>query len=94
MNGDPDRLQLKLVYAPAYTSHSGLKRIYSHYILALNLKRYLKKAPLPDIVITAYPPTTANYFLAKWLKQNSVPYIVDVQDVVSLHGEVTDRGNV
>ncbi len=82
--GTPHELKLTKIATPPYKKHVGLRRLYSHYILARNLKAYLRKispADEPALIISAYPPIWANFYLAKWAKSKKIPYIVDVQDL-------------
>lgn len=81
-NGNPDNLALHLIPAPSYKKHTGLKRLFSYFMLARNLKNFLKKQAIkPDLIVAAYPPVTANKVLAKWAKQNDIPFVMDIQDV-------------
>lgn len=80
----PENLKLTKIETPAYQKHVGFKRLYSHFILARNLRAYLKKLKkeeMPELVVTAYPPIWANYYLAKWALRNKIPYILDIQDL-------------
>jgi glycosyltransferase involved in cell wall biosynthesis len=82
--GTPKNLKLTKIPTPSYRSHVGLKRLYSHYILGQNLDAYLKqreKEDFPQLIICAYPPIWANYFLADWANKNHIPFILDIQDL-------------
>jgi hypothetical protein len=82
--GNPPGLHLYLIGSAAYKAHTGWRRLFSYYLLALNLKRFLrsiKKENHPDLIITAYPPISANYVLAHWAKRKKIRYVLDLQDV-------------
>ncbi|MGZ5242544.1 MAG: glycosyltransferase [Bacteroidia bacterium] len=83
-NGTPENLKLTKIPTPPYQKHVGLRRLYSHFILAMNLKSYLrtlKNEQEPSLIITAYPPIWANYYLSKWALKKKIPYILDIQDL-------------
>jgi glycosyltransferase involved in cell wall biosynthesis len=82
--GTPKNLKLTKIATPSYRNHVGLRRLYSHFILARNLKSYLdklKKEDEPALIICAYPPISANYYLARWTQKKKIPYILDIQDL-------------
>lgn len=82
--GTPQNLKLTIIPAPAYKKHIGLRRLYSHYVLAQNLRKYLKeltKEKYPKLIISAYPPIWTNYFLSTWAKQHDITFITDIQDL-------------
>lgn len=83
-DGNPENLNLHLIPTTAYRSHTGLRRLFSYFILSRNLKKYLHSIPAgqrPDLIVAAYPPISANYVLAKWAKRKRIPFVMDIQDV-------------
>jgi len=64
-----------------YKRNVSLKRIVSHLIFALNLKREIKKVNKPDLIYVSYPTISAAFFSGKYSKRNNIPMILDVQDV-------------
>ena len=44
------------IYEPGYTKNVSLRRFYSHYIMAKNLRKYLNKIEIkPDVIYCAVP---------------------------------------
>jgi glycosyltransferase involved in cell wall biosynthesis len=80
----PSNLQLTFLKSPSYKRNISLARLWSHFVLALNLRKYiysLTRDELPDLIISASPPLTANYFLATFCNEKRITYILDIQDL-------------
>ncbi|WP_433959453.1 glycosyltransferase family 4 protein [Cytobacillus horneckiae] len=73
----------KLTYLrePLYKKNISLKRIYSHYILGENLKRYLNYRKKPDIIYCAVPSLNVAKVAADYAKKNRIKFVIDVQDL-------------
>ena len=75
-------LEIHLIPSPGYIKNLGIKRLYDHIILAINLKKILKKeSSIPDIAFIGYPPIEFAYVAQKWLKKNNVSTILDIKDL-------------
>lgn len=72
--------ELTFVKSIAYKANISPKRLLSHYVLAFDLLRQLKKEEVPDIILIAFPPVTIPYKVIKWAKRNHIPVILDVID--------------
>lgn len=74
--------KLTLIDEPRYKKNVSLRRFYSHYIMAIRLKRYLKKIKdIPDIIYCAVPSLDVAKVMAKYAKKNKVKFIIDIQDL-------------
>lgn len=74
--------KITLIHEPGYKKNITLKRFYSHYILANNLKKYLKNVKdKPDVIYCAVPSLDLAKEAAKYAKKNNIRFIVDVQDL-------------
>jgi len=74
---------LKTIYLKtlSYSRNISFKRFYSHFAYALELRKFLKqKNDKPDVIVSALPPIFLNFILARWCKENSVKYYVDIID--------------
>jgi len=74
---------LILLHAPTYQFNTSLKRLWSHTIIGIMIRKYLRSVPqneLPDLVISASPPLLSNYFIASWSKKHRIAHIIDLQD--------------
>jgi glycosyltransferase involved in cell wall biosynthesis len=81
---NPEGLRLTLLDAPSYQRNVGLGRLWNHYILAVRLRKYvnsLESKDWPDLVISATPPLYCNYYLSQFCKRNSIPFVLDIQDL-------------
>ncbi len=73
-------LEIRLISSRGYKSHVGLSRLFDHAQLAFNLRREIKKQPLPDVAFIGYPPIETAWVMTNWLSRNRVPSLLDVKD--------------
>lgn len=67
---------------PGYKNNISLKRLYSHNVMARNLKKYLKTLKeKPDVIYCAVPSLDVAKTTAKYAKKNNIRFIIDVQDL-------------
>ena len=74
---------VSLIPSPGYKSNISLKRLLDHFILGINIFRYLletKKSDYPDFVFIGYPPIETCFILTIWLKLHKIPFCIDVKD--------------
>lgn len=76
-----DGYNVKLIYEPGYKKNISINRIYSNYVIAKNIIKYLKKRKKPDVIYCAIPPTIVGKKVAKFAKKNKIRFIIDVQDL-------------
>ncbi len=70
------------IYEPGYKKNVDLKRIYSHHILAKNIKKYLLNLDYnPDIIYCAVPSLSVANIATKYAKKNNIRFIIDIQDL-------------
>lgn len=70
------------IHTPSYRKNLSLKRIYSHIIFAIRLKRYLNKlSEIPKTIYCAMPTSTAAYVAGKYCKKHGVKFVIDVIDL-------------
>ena len=74
------RLKIKLVPSWGYNSHISIARLLDHMVLAYNLNKELKTQNVPEVAFIGYPPIETAWVLARWLKKNNVPFLVDIKD--------------
>lgn len=73
--------KITMLDEPAYRKNVSLKRIYSHYIMGRNLKKYLKNREKPDIIYCVVPSLDLAKVAAKYADENNIRFIIDVQDL-------------
>jgi glycosyltransferase involved in cell wall biosynthesis len=75
-------LEIRLVPSPGYTRNIGLRRLWDHLVMAINLKRQLgKTAEIPDVAFLGYPPIEVAAVMGEWLKKKNVKFILDIKDL-------------
>ena len=74
--------KVTMLNEPGYKKNVSIKRMYSHHILAKNLKKYLNtKKEKPDVIYCAVPSLSFAKIAAKYAKKNNIRFIIDVQDL-------------
>jgi glycosyltransferase involved in cell wall biosynthesis len=76
-----DHLEIRLIPSPGYKNNISFSRFYDHLILAKNFQKYLRYSKdIPDVAFVGYPPIEVAYFVSCWLKQQKIPFLIDVKD--------------
>lgn len=70
-----------LIHEPGYKRNISVQRYFSHYIMGRNLREYLKDRKKPDVIYCAVPPPSIAKVVARYAKRNSIPFIIDIQDI-------------
>lgn len=70
-----------LVNEPGYKKNVSIKRLYSHYILGNNIKKYLKNIDKPDFVYIASPSLSVAKVGVDFANKNNIKCLVDIQDL-------------
>lgn len=73
--------KLSTLYEPGYKKNVSIKRLYSHFILGNQLKKYLKTRKKPDVIYCGVPSLDVAKVAAKYAKKNNVRFIIDIQDL-------------
>jgi glycosyltransferase involved in cell wall biosynthesis len=73
--------RVTFVSEPGYAKNVSLKRVYSHNIMARNLKKYLGERKTPDVIYCAVPSLDVADVAAQFARENHVRFIIDVQDL-------------
>lgn len=73
--------KITLIKEPGYKKNVSLKRFYSHYIFAKNVKKYLEKIEKPDIIYCAVPSLDVAKVVSNFTRKNNIRFIIDVQDL-------------
>lgn len=73
--------KITLLDEPGYKKNVSIKRFYSHKILSINLKKYLKKIDKPDLIYCAIPSIDVAYESITFSKKNGIRFIIDIQDL-------------
>lgn len=76
-----DSIKFTLLNEPSYGKNVSLRRFYSHYVFAKNVKRYLQTRKKPDLVYCSVPSLDVALVAAKYAKTNDIRLIIDIQDL-------------
>lgn len=82
----PDNLKygVHLLHETGYRTNICIKRFISHFMWAINVKRFLNetyKARKIDVIYCAIPPLVAALFTANYCKKHKIKFIIDIQDL-------------
>ncbi len=69
-----------LLHEPGYKKNVDPRRIYSHYVLARNIAKYLRTQKY-DLVYNDIPDNHVSALSAKYAKKNNIPFVIDVEDL-------------
>ena len=76
------KYKLTLLDEPGYKKNVSIKRLYSHRVLAQNLKKYLSKLSYkPDVIYCAVPSLDVAFVAVKFANKNNIRFIIDIQDL-------------
>lgn len=71
-----------LLHEPDYSDNVSLKRLISHHLFARNVRDFLSKRKVPDVVYCAFPSIDTAKYVSEFCKKNpSVNFIIDIQDI-------------
>ncbi len=81
VNNDDFIYKITYIEEPVYKKNVSLRRFYSHYIMARNLKKYLYQRKKPDVIYCAVPSLDVGKVAAAYAKKNNIKFIIDIQDL-------------
>jgi glycosyltransferase involved in cell wall biosynthesis len=73
--------KVTMLHEPGYKKNISLQRAYSHFILGINLEKYLKKRKKPDVIYCAVPSLDVARKAAKHAKKHNIRFMIDIQDL-------------
>ena len=74
------KIKYTYIKSPGYKNNISISRLFDHIVLAINLKKELKKFNNIDYVFIGYPPIEACFVLSRWCNKNNIPYMIDYKD--------------
>lgn len=75
------RYKVTFIKEPIYKKNVSVKRFYSHYILAKNLKEYLNSRKKPTLIYCSVPSLDVAATAARYAERNDIKFIIDIQDL-------------
>lgn len=70
------------IHVPSYKKNISAKRLYSHVVFAVKLRRYLLSLRTkPYSVYCAMPTSTSAWITGRYCKKNHVKFVIDVIDL-------------
>lgn len=74
--------KVDFIFEPGYSKNVSLKRLYSHRVMAKNLRKDLRsRKKKPDLIYCAVPSLDVAKTVATYASRNNIKYIIDVQDL-------------
>jgi glycosyltransferase involved in cell wall biosynthesis len=73
-------LEINFISSIGYQSNKGVRRLFDHIQLGLNLWFRIRKEAPPDVAFIGYPPIEPAWAMVKWLQNKNVPTVLDVKD--------------
>ncbi len=74
------KCNIVLLHEPGYKKNVDVRRMYSHYVLAKNIAKYLKTQKY-DLVYNDIPDNHVSALSAKYAKKSGIPFVIDVEDL-------------
>jgi len=75
-------ISCKYIHVPAYKSNLSFRRLFSHLMFAVRLKKFLKKMNgKPEAVYCAMPTSTSAYVAGCYCKREKIKFVIDVIDL-------------
>jgi Glycosyltransferase len=72
----------KYIHVPGYKNNISLKRLYSHIVFAIKLRKYLNgMEEVPAIIYCSMPSSFAAYICGKYCQKNKAKFVIDVIDL-------------
>ena len=72
--------KLYFLKEPGYKKNVSLKRLYSHYMAAKELKKHLEVSNY-DLIYCVLPPNSLAKVAATYAKRRRIPIVIDVEDL-------------
>lgn len=73
--------KITVLHEPDYSRNVSVKRLYSHWVWGLNVKKYISKIESFDVIYVAVPSLTAAFFASRYCKKSGAKFIIDLQDL-------------
>ncbi|WP_446740550.1 glycosyltransferase [Ornithinimicrobium sp. CNJ-824] len=70
-----------LVREPGYETNVSPSRLWSHRVMAHNVRRFLRRRPRPDVIYCAVPSLAVGRAVANFAHRHQIPLVIDVQDL-------------
>tara|TARA_A100001015_G_scaffold317846_1_gene435902 strand:- start:2907 stop:4157 length:1251 start_codon:yes stop_codon:yes gene_type:complete len=74
-------LEIILIPSPGYKKNVSLNRLYDHFVLAINLFKYLGTIKIkPDLIFIGFPPIESAALIIWWARRRKIKTFLDVKD--------------
>lgn len=70
-----------MIKEPGYSKNVCIKRFYSHWVMAQNLRKYLRERRKPDVIYCAVPSLDVGKVAAEYAEKNGIRFVIDIQDL-------------
>jgi glycosyltransferase involved in cell wall biosynthesis len=76
-----EKYSIQLLYGRGYKSPISLSRLVDHYQLSNKFKKYSSELPLPDIIVSSFPPIKLSLEAVNFANKNGIPILIDYRDM-------------
>lgn len=75
-----DRVNIRFLRGLGYSSNVSVRRVLHQCQFALRLKKEIRSAEGPDVIVSSIPTIDAAYVCSRYCQKNQVPLVVDIRD--------------
>ncbi len=72
---------IRMLHSPGYRTSVSFARLLDHTLWGRRFERAIEAAPLPDVVLCAYPTIEAALICARFGQRHRVPVVMDLRDM-------------
>jgi len=72
---------IRMLHSPGYRASVSFARLWDHITWGRHFERAIEAAPLPDVILCAYPTIEAALICARFGQRHRVPLIMDLRDM-------------
>src|SRR5262245_41953275 len=72
---------IRMLHSPGYRASVSLARLLDHTVWGRRFERAIEAAPLPDVILCAYPTIEAALICARFGQRRRVPVVMDLRDM-------------
>jgi len=76
-----DRYRIVQLHGRPYRRNVSPLRLHNHRQVALDFRHEVRNAPVPDVIVTAYPTINLSLESVRYAQAHAVPVVVDVRDL-------------
>lgn len=76
-----DCFKITVLHEKSYKRNISFSRLLAHFLWGVEVKHYIERRSIPDVVYCAVPVLTASFFAGEYCRKHEVRFIIDIQDL-------------